>query len=447
MFRRMILPGSITLYLLCTLSACKDTSALMEITTTSPSAPRRMAISPDTSKLYIGDSTVLQASFVDAAGNQTESALVTWTVSDTAVARISPGGTLKAVQTGVATVTAQLNDASKTAQVWVVPRDSASASKTDSGSSTAMLPASCQARKFARLVRVSSGDMLTDAILNARPGDLIVLDDATYRFAYSDGQLGQFVISISGTQAQRITMCGSPQAVIYGGSLTGYDGIKLNASYWTLAGFTITHALRAIITVGANHDSISGLTIHGIGQEAVAIQAFSSFNTIENNHIYDTGIAVPVWGEGIYIGTPPEYWCTYTACQPDKSDSNFVIGNTIGPDVRAEHIDVKAGTTGGSIINNTFDGTGMILQPNDVNSWVVIAGVGYTIDGNHGVNALLYGFKVEIPGANNIFSKNVVDVRGSGYGFRIAPETTGNILRCDNVVLNAQSGFANVRCQ
>jgi hypothetical protein len=172
-------------------------------------------------------------------------------------------------------------------------------------------------------------------------------------------------------------------------------------------------------------------------------------NRIEGCRIYDTGRWVAEFGEGVYIGTA---WVDWAGGSPDRSDGNLIVGNHFGPDVRAEHVDAKAGTTGGVIRENTFDGTGLIMSRESwPASWVIISGSGYTVEGNIGAKAPRDGFFVRQPapgwGNDNVFTKNTADVQGPGYGFHIGSDTSGNRVLCDNVVLNAGAGFASVTCQ
>jgi hypothetical protein len=197
------------------------------------------------------------------------------------------------------------------------------------------------------------------------------------------------------------------------------------------------------------------LTIHGIGQEAVALKTFSKGDTLVANKIYDTGRTVAEYGEGIYVGST---YSTWSGGVPDASDSVVIINNTFGPDVRAEHIDIKEGTHGGLIRGNTFNGSGMIeSQGSGVsgwpNSWVILQGVGYRVEGNTGSNAISAGFRVvthgtEETGLDNTFSGNSFDVGGAPYGFLLqaGSSTSTNVVSCDNSVTNASQGLSNVGC-
>jgi hypothetical protein len=118
--------------------------------------------------------------------------------------------------------------------------------------------------------------------------------------------------------------------------------------------------------------------------------------------------------------------------------------------VRAEAVDVKEGTTGGLIEGNRFDGHGMVMSKDWVDSWLEIKGNGYLVRANRGTYSLRHGFEAYSVltgwGSGNTFVDNVADVQGPGYGFKIGSGTT-NTVKCANTVTNAGSGASNVGCQ
>jgi hypothetical protein len=314
----------------------------------------------------------------------------------------------------------------------------------------------CSDIPHSRLVSVSTSAELHSALSSARPGDLIEMADGTY------GDGSEFRLLVSGTASQRITVCGTSNAVINAGSLSGRNGMKLSgANYATLSGFTITNGLFGVWAERSVHILLQGLTVHGIGQEAIEIVSFSKNAVVSNNRIYDTGRVVAEYGEGIYIGSSNAHWASQSGGQPDATDSVLIEGNTIGPDVRAEHIDIKEGTTGGIIRNNTFNGAGMVESQGSgesgwPNSWVILQGVGYRVENNTGSNALSAGFRVithgtVMTGLDNTFTNNSFDVGGAAYGFLIQTGSgsngNGNVVSCSNSVRNASKGLANVACQ
>lgn len=287
---------------------------------------------------------------------------------------------------------------------------------------------------------------LTSALAAAQPGTLIRLAPGSYR--------GNFVATASGTAAAPIVLCGPRSAVLDGVAPgTGYTLHLLRSNYWILSGFSVVHAKDGVMLDRSSHNLITGLLIHDTGQTGISLRTFSSHNSVTYNQIHDTGRVDPGYGEGLYIGTAVSNWQTVTgsATRPDRSNGTRVRYNTFGPNIAAESIDIKEGTTGGRILDNHFDGAGM-SGANYADSWIDVQGNGYLISGNSGVNALRDAFQVHVQlpgwGRNNVFADNLADVRSQGYGFMIAYDALagGNVVRCDNVVRDAGAGLANVAC-
>jgi hypothetical protein len=295
--------------------------------------------------------------------------------------------------------------------------------------------AACDVYPHLRVVAVGTARELSDALAAAVAGDLIVLKDGRYG--------GPFSVDRSGTAEARITLCGTVHAVLDGGSISGRTALRHSADHWNLVGFTVTEGSRGILLDGASRNVLRDLTVHTIGQEAVHFRNFSSHNTIERSRIYETGLVEARYGEGVYIGTSSKHW---SGGVPDASDYNQVLDNVFGPNIRAENVDVKDGTTGGVIRGNTFSGVGTTED-----DWVDLGGNRYVVEKNTGsVLAAGHGFRVRPSvagwGNHNVFVENVVDLQGPGYGFRIDTSTTGNTVGCNNVVTNAGSGLSNITC-
>jgi hypothetical protein len=316
------------------------------------------------------------------------------------------------------------------------------AAAPSAGPSRSEVVYTCLYYPVTRTVNVATSTQLAAALLNAQPGDLILLADGTYT--------GPFIATVSGTASERITLCGSRNAVIQTGSTSTLGfALSIRASYWTVKGFTVTAAQQGVAVEGGTRNEIVGLAVHGTGQEAIKLYKVSTYNTVRENHIYDTGLWNAEWGEGVYVGSYHGHWPQNSGGNPDASDHNQVLDNQFGPDVRAEHIDVKEGTTGGLIQGNHFDGRGMVRSQTWVDSWVEIKGNGWTVTGNTGAVSLRDGFQsyeaLSGWGYNNTFASNVADVQNTGYGFRV-DNALGHVVRCSNQVTNAGSGYANVAC-
>lgn len=296
----------------------------------------------------------------------------------------------------------------------------------------------------ARNVDVSSAKGLEQALANARPGDVIRLADGIY--------VGRFYTTQSGTPEQPIVLCGGRGAQLQSPDMGVHDALHLRSSYTIIQGFSIAWAKRGIEAQGAHHNIIRNMEIHHTGQEAIHLRNNSSDNIIESSWIHDTGQNGRLEiGEGVYLGTDSSQWAKITGGAPDQSDRNIVRTTTFGPNVTAEMVEGKEGTTGGLIEGNFFDGSGMLQGHDTVNTWVAIKGNGYTVVGNEGVGSAFHGFRVfsdDVPdnGRDNRFSQNVARVHAGGLGFWVSNKVTGTVITCDNVVEDA-AGYASIPCQ
>lgn len=104
--------------------------------------------------------------------------------------------------------------------------------------------------------------------------------------------------------------------------------------------------------------------------------------------IHDTGNDGRGMGEGVYVGSANTL--------SDRSDNVQIPGNTIGPDVGGENIDIKEGTTGARIVGNTFDGNGLTGAHYD-DSWVDVKGNNLLVENNTGRNTTNDGYQNPYP--------------------------------------------------
>lgn len=301
-----------------------------------------------------------------------------------------------------------------------------------------------------RIVKVYTANDLKQALANAHPGDEIQMADGIYK--------GKFIIPVNtnGTAAEPIVLKGSRNAVLDADNInTGYV-LHLRSSYWKLQGFTLTNGLKGLMVDESRHCVIEDLKVFNIGEEAIHLRKFSSHNVIRNCDISHTGLKTPDYGEGIYIGSAKNNWATYSSGEADKCDSNQVVGNTIGPAVAAECIDIKEGTTGSFISENKFDATG-ITGANSADSWIDVKGNYSIIENNEGTNPggniFKDGYQVHCAmsgwGNFNEFKNNTSTINGAGYGFNIQLSgsngvTTGNKVYDNNKVTGAAGGIANI---
>ena len=269
---------------------------------------------------------------------------------------------------------------------------------------------------WAAAIDVSTAAQLKAALTNAKPGDTIRLADGTYT--------GNFKTTVDGTSESPITLTGSSRAVLTAGG--GY-GLHLNgASYWQVRGITVTGGQKGIMIDSATRVVIDGVIVHNLDMEGVHFRNSSTYGTIRNSRIYDTGNDNRGMGEGVYVGS--------AGGTSDRSDHVEILDNTIGPDVGGEAIDLKEGTTGGRVAGNTFDGRGLTGNNFD-DSWVDVKGNDYVIEDNTGTNTTNNGYETHTQksgwGCGTVFRNNrsnLTGATGSGrYAFNI---TNYNAASC-----------------
>lgn len=286
---------------------------------------------------------------------------------------------------------------------------------------------------------VSTAAQLTAALASARPGTTITLAAGVYH--------GDFVASVSGTSTAPISLCGDRNATLDGPSTTsGYTFHLDHASWWHLVGFTVEGGQKGVMTDESSDDIIYGLYVHGIGDEGIHLRSFSSDDIVSHNVIRDTGLNVQFYGEGIYVGSAHENWCLYTGCGPDESNDDILIDNNIA-DTTAENIDIKEGTTGGTITGNVLNGTGMVGSA--ATAWINVKGNNWKILDNVGTDSILDGYSVHqvYPGwgIGNTFIGNQAALTGTGVGIYVQSHHLQTVIACNNTVTGVP--LSNLPCQ
>jgi hypothetical protein len=290
-------------------------------------------------------------------------------------------------------------------------------------------------------VRVGTARELQRALDRAVKGQRIWLADGVYQ--------GEFVLRRSGTASRRIALCGSRNAVLRGDTLKeGYVLHLDGADHWTLSGFSLTNGEKGIMADRAADNIIQGIDVHHIGHEGIHLRAFSTGNLVQGNLVHDTGLRKAKYGEGVYVGSAHSNWCEHSGCKPDRSDRNRILGNRIGPDVTAEGIDLKEGTSSGLVSGNDFIGRNMT----GADSWVDVKGNAWTVRGNRGSLSPQDGFQVHVEapgwGRGNEIAGNSGDLGTDGeYGVRVDNDARGTRVGCDNRFSGAGKGLSNIPCR
>jgi hypothetical protein len=284
---------------------------------------------------------------------------------------------------------------------------------------------------------VATAEQLTAALAAAKPGGLIRL--AAGRYA------GHFTLATAGTADAPVTVCGPRTAVLDGGSDDGYTLHLDHADYARVAGFAVRGGQKGVVVDASSHVVVDGIEVTEVGEEAVHLRRGSSDNVVRRTVIRATGLRTEKFGEGIYVGSAKSNWCTYSDCLPDRSDRNVVEANDIA-ETTAESVDIKEGTTGGTVRGNTFSGAGMSAA----DAWVNVKGNEWQIVGNVGADAPEDGFQthriLDGWGARNTFVDNRATVNGPGYGINITKDEDDNHVACSNTAVAAAKGLSNITC-
>ncbi|QRN99389.1 DNRLRE domain-containing protein [Archangium violaceum] len=274
---------------------------------------------------------------------------------------------------------------------------------------------------------LSTTAAIQNAMKNAAPGATLLIAPGTYTGSRSTsgdpGGQGLFYSGQSGTASSPIVMksCDpSNPATLRGVAVNdGSYGIHLTGDYWQIRDLIITNAQKGVMIDNGNRNVLSNLEVHVIGDEGVHFRDGSSYNTLENSRIHDTGRYQAAYGEGAYVGS-----------DASSAYEHVVIGNVIrytnfDGGITAEHIDIKEGADGTLVEHCTFNGTG-ISGANSADSFVDVKGVNTLIRYNQGFrngNTLVVdAFQVRThgtgyaTGVNNSFHDNTVDLDDSaGY--------------------------------
>jgi hypothetical protein len=299
----------------------------------------------------------------------------------------------------------------------------------------------CEGIEYSRRVDVSSADKLRSALTYARPGDLILLADGTY--------WGGFSARVAGTAEQRITICGSQNAVIDFGRITDGHPFTIRAAYNTIKGLTLKGGIEGLGIQGASYTVVDGITIREVGQAALAVRQFSKGVKILNSNFINTGRYNPKYGSGLYLGTDNTQWCQWTNCQMDVIDSLEVANNHVGPGVTQTVLILKEGTRNAYVHDNVLDGRDQSTAYGMVYNIVNAKGDRSRIVNNviqNGPKDGIGNYQLYAnTGNNNYYAGNTITSVG-GYGIYISSNTSGNVVKCSNTVSGASRGYSNVRC-
>ncbi len=220
-------------------------------------------------------------------------------------------------------------------------------------------------------ILVTNTEELKTALANAKSGDEIVLAPGEYIYSGSTPKGRMFTGEADGTESAPIklrSLNADNPAIISGTTTASNYALTITGDWWEISDLIITNAGKGIILDNSSHTIIRNCEVYNIGAEGIHFRDDSSYNTAENCFVHDTGVVSPGYGEAIYVGSAKSttgygFDCHY----------NTITGCKLGPNVAAEHIDVKEYTIGTIIENCIFDGTGMSGE-NSSKSFVNVKG-------------------------------------------------------------------------
>ena len=193
------------------------------------------------------------------------------------------------------------------------------------------------------IVRVTNTEELKTALANAKAGDEIVLAEGEYIYSGSTPKGRTFTGEADGTEAAPIILRSeNPEnpSIISGTTLEHHYAITILGDWWELRDLKVTNASKGIIVDNSNHTKIINCEVYNTGTEGIHLRDNSSYCLVDSCNIHDIGVLTPKYGEGIYVGSSKS-----TTEYGYKCDYNRISNCTIGPNVGAEHIDVKEYTT------------------------------------------------------------------------------------------------------
>ncbi len=218
------------------------------------------------------------------------------------------------------------------------------------------------------VITVSDAAELKAALAAVMPGDTILLLPGLYQTDESGKSGSLFYSAVSGTAEQPITIKSADAenpAVLSGTTPNSNMVLYIVGEHWDIENIVCCNAKKGIMLDQASYSVVKGVEVYNIGEEGIHVRDGSSYCQVLDSKVHDTGLLTPQYGEAVYLGsakstTAYSYDCNY----------NLVKGCILGPNVTAEHVDIKEYTTGNIIENCTMYGGGMT----DTDSFLDIKG-------------------------------------------------------------------------
>lgn len=226
---------------------------------------------------------------------------------------------------------------------------------------------------FAASYTVTNTDQLTARLAAAQTGDVIVVRAGTYQPTKAvpnvktlDGVLvlaPMFLIRNVANVTIRAEVASNKPVLKARGIGNGeYVFYAQNANNLIIQNLRIENGEKGLVIDRSNNAKVQGVDFREIGWEALHIRDGSKAALISGNSFQAIGVERNDRGEGVYVGSDKDKWhpAFYSRGESfyQPACDNAVIENNIfGPNIGGESVDVKEGTTGVVIRNNTFNMT------------------------------------------------------------------------------------------
>lgn len=313
----------------------------------------------------------------------------------------------------------------------------------------------------AQTFNVTNATELRNALNSAGPGDTISVAPGNYD--------GGFVTSRSGAPGAPIRLTAAP-----GGNR---DNVKIkgtgiakgspyafeiqNAGWWQVDNVGFENASKGVIIEQSHHVVLDHINVVYVGEEGVHFRKCSTDNELKGSVVRWTGRTDGGRGEGVYVGTAYNNWSQNGyGCSggQDQSNNNSIHDNWIA-DTPAEGADLKEGTWGGQLYNNTFERTGSVLEVKTeptspgADSAIDVKGNYWSVRGNiikepqeHSNDAIQTHQQNGNSNTGNVFENNHILGTWRGFGIKLVAATASqNTVKCNNTV-DSGTVLANVTC-
>jgi hypothetical protein len=226
-------------------------------------------------------------------------------------------------------------------------------------------------QSFAATYTVTNADQLTARLAAAKTGDVIVVRAGTYQPAQAvpnvktlDGVLvvaPMFLIRNVANVTIRAEVASNKPVLKARGIGNGeYVFYAQNANNLIIQNLRIENGEKGLVVDRSNNVKVQGTDFREIGWEALHIRDGSKAASISGNTFQAIGVERNDRGEAVYIGSDKDKWHPAFYVRGDSfyqpaCDDAIVEGNTFGPNIGGEAVDVKEGTTGVTVRNNTFN--------------------------------------------------------------------------------------------